>query len=73
MWHSSSSTWGPLLFLIYIKDLNNVLDKGIVYHFADDNNLLFGKLCYVMNNGLKSLTDWLRAYKLLLNESKQSF
>ena len=69
------STLGPLLFLIYINDLNNALDKCRVHHFADDTNLLFGNKCpseisCVMNNELKLLTDWLRANKLSLNESK---
>ena len=57
------STLGPLLFLIYINDLNNALDKCIVQHFADDTSLLFG-------NELQLLTDWLRANKISLNESK---
>ena len=70
------STLGPLLFLIYINDLNNALDKCRVHHFADDNNLLFGSKCpseisCVMNNELKLLTDWFRANKLSLNESKR--
>ena len=30
------STLEPLLFLIYINDLTNVLEKSIVHHFADD-------------------------------------
>ena len=30
----------PLLFLTYINDLNNALDKCIVYHFVDDTNFL---------------------------------
>ena len=69
------STLGPLLFLIYINDLNNALDKCRIHHFADDTNLLFGNKCpseisCVMNNELKLLTDWLRAKKLPLNESK---
>ena len=59
---------GPLLFLIYINDLNNVLDKCKVHHFGDDTNLLFGSKCpseisCVMNNELKLLTGWLRADK----------
>ena len=54
---------------------NNALDKCRVHHFADDTNLLFGSKCpseisCVMNNELKLLTDWLRANKLSLNESK---
>ena len=69
------STLGPLLFLIYINDLNNALDKRKVHHFADNTNSLFGNKCTseiscVINNELKLLTDWLRASKLSLNESK---
>ena len=36
------STLGPLLFLIYINDLANALEKSIVHHFADNTNLLYG-------------------------------
>ena len=69
------STLGPLLFLIYINDLNNALDKSIVQHFADDTSLLFGNKCpseisCVMKNELQLLTNWLRANKISLNESK---
>ena len=39
------STLGPLLFLIYINDLNNALYKCIVQHFANDTSLLFGNKC----------------------------
>ena len=31
---------GPLLFLIYIHDLNIAINYAIVHHFADDTNLL---------------------------------
>ena len=30
------STLGPLLFLLYINDLNSVFKKAITIHFADD-------------------------------------
>ena len=58
-----------------INNLNNALVKCIVQHFADDTSLLFGNKCpseisCVMNNELQLLTDWLRANKISLNESK---
>ena len=35
------STLGPLLFLVYINDLQGAFSKSITHHFADDTNLLF--------------------------------
>ena len=32
---------GPMLFLIYINDLNQAIKFSRVHHFADDTNLLF--------------------------------
>ena len=69
------STLGALLFLFYINNLNNPLGKCIVHYFADGTNLLFGNKCpseisCVMNDELKLLTDWLRANRPSLNESK---
>ena len=66
---------GPLLFLIYINNLKNALDKCIVHYFPDDINLLFGNRCpseisCAMNNEVKLLTDWVRANEVSLNESK---
>ena len=35
------SVLGPLLFLLYINDLNQAITFCKVHHFADDTNLLY--------------------------------
>lgn len=72
------STLGPLLFIIYINDLNKLLKKCIVHHFADDTNLIFASkkiatIETVMNFELKLLSSWLKSNKLSLNTSKTEF
>ena len=63
---------GPLLFLLYINDLNQAVKFYKVYHFADDTNLLclsnsIKKRNKVVNADLKHLVNWLNANKILLN------
>ena len=69
------SVLGPLLFLIYINDLNLAIENSKVYHFADDTNLLHindspkqTEKC--LNRDLKSIHNWLLANKISLNDSK---
>ena len=69
------SVLGPLLFLIYINDLNQAIKFCKVYHFADDINLLYfsksiTKLNEYVNLDMKNLTDWLNANKISLNVQK---
>ena len=69
------SALGPLLFVIYINDLQSVFSKSVVHHFADDTNLLFpakklGTIESVTNHELRLLVQWLRSNKLSLNETK---
>ena len=57
------SVLGPLLFLLYINDLNQAIKFCKVHHFADDTNLLclsnsIKKLNKQVNADLKHLVNW---------------
>ena len=72
------SILGPLLFLIYINDMNKSVKYCRVHHFADDTNLLYSHknpklLRKHMNEDLKSRFNWLCANRLSLNVSKTEF
>ena len=69
------SVLGPLLFLIYINELNLAIKFCKVRHFADDTNLLHfsksvNKLNKYINLDMKNLTDWLNVNKISLNVKK---
>ena len=69
------SVLGPLLFLLYINDLNQAIKFYKVHHFADDTNLLclsnsIKKLNKLVNSDLKHLPNWLNANKISLNVKK---
>ena len=69
------SALGPLLFLLYINDLNQAKKSCKVHHFADDTNLLclsnsIKKLNKQVNADLKHLVNWLNANKISLNVKK---
>ena len=56
------SVLGPLLFLIYINDLNVAINYAIVHHFADDTNLL------ITSKSLKTIKKYTNIdLKLLCN------
>ena len=66
------SALGPLLFLVYINDLNQALKFCKVHHFADDTNIIhFNKSVYRLNKyvnlDLKNLTYWLNNNRVALN------
>ena len=72
------SILGPLLFIIYINDMNHALENCITHHFADDTNLLYAHkdqkvLKNVINKDLTLLFQWLCANRLSLNVSKTEF
>ena len=65
----------PLLFLLYINDLNQAIKFCKVHHFPDDSNLLclsnsIKKLSKLVNADLKHLLNWLNAIKISLYVKK---
>ena len=69
------SVLGPILFLIYINDLNHAIKYCKVHHFADDTNLLHfnsstKKLNRLVNLDMKHLSVWLNANKISLDVQK---
>ena len=65
------SVLGPLLFLLYINDLNQAIKFCKVYHFADETNLLclsnsIKKLNKLVNADLQHLANWLNTNKISL-------
>ncbi|MFZ2538662.1 MAG: reverse transcriptase family protein [Oscillospiraceae bacterium] len=72
------SILGPLLFLIYINDLNFASNKLKNIMFADDTNLfLTGKnmdqIEVELNSELVAISDWFQANLLSLNVKKTSY
>ena len=72
------SILGPILFLIYVNDLNTVSDKLRNIMFADDTNLFMtGKNVYEveaqMNIELQYLVEWFQINLLSLNVTKTNY
>ena len=69
------SILGPLIFLIYINDLDRAIRYCLVHHFSFDTNLLnynnsLKRINKQVKQDLKNLTNWLNANKICLNISK---
>ena len=69
------SVLGPILFLLYINDLNKCIKYSDTFHFADNTNLLhiskdYKTLQNNVNRDLRSLNEWLLANKISLNKDK---
>ena len=72
------SVLGPLMFLIYINDIQDCLQFTNVTLYADDTALYCSSeaandLHDKLNHYLASVTNWMRSNKLTLNTSKSKF
>ena len=72
------SVLGPLLFLLYVNDIQNAVPNVPIRLFADDTNVfLADKNCADLiknaNLTLRKLKDWFDANKLTLHIGKTSF
>ena len=72
------SILGPLLFLIYINDLPNCIEKSTVRMFADDTTLTASGIALPeieskINHDLINVQKWLLANKLCLNLIKTEY
>ena len=72
------SILGPLLFLIYVNDLNNASSVLDPIMFADDTNLFYShknihQLFAKVNEELEKIGDWFKANKISLNNKKTKY
>ena len=72
------SVLGPLLFLLYVNDLQNVSDKLKIITFADDTNLFLSghdqdTLVETINNELVKIKQWFDSNRLCLNIKKTCY
>ena len=72
------SILGPLLFLLYINDIENCSDILSFVLYADDTNAFYSNSCLktlssTMQNEMNKVVKWLNANKLSINSSKTKF
>ena len=66
------SILGPLLFSIYVNDLNRSLTSGNCIMYADDTNVFLKNKCYEEQE-LININNWLSANWLILNTDKTHY
>ena len=72
------SILGPLLFLLYVNDLQNASQIFKPIMFADDTNLFYShnnikQLFQIVNQELKQIQTWFNTNKLSLNLTKTKY
>ncbi len=72
------SVLSPLLFLLYINDIQSCSKLVSIILFADDTNILFSHTCLktlneIIQIEMNKITDWLNVNKLSINTTKTKF
>ena len=72
------SVLGPLLFLLYINDIQNCSKLISIILFADDTNILYSHSCLktlneIIQIEMNKISDWLSVNKLSINTTKTKF
>ena len=72
------SVLGPLLFLIYVNDIQYVVKDSEIKLFADDTNLFLysthvDELFEIANMNMSQLSDWFTVNRLNLNLDKTRY
>lgn len=69
---------GPLLFILYINDINDSVNQSKLNCFADDTSISYAHnntsvAIDVVNRDLENISDWLKFNKLKLNITKTKY
>ena len=72
------SILGPLLFILYVNDLQKALKQATSYLFADDTSIYYShsdikQLEATLNSELQNLDIWMKSNKLSVNISKSNY
>ena len=72
------SILGPILFLLYMNDIENCSKLLSFVLFADDTNIFYSNSCLeaineVVQTEINKVTEWLNVNKLSLNITKTKF
>jgi hypothetical protein len=72
------SILGPLLFILYVNDLQKALKQATSSLFADDTSIYYShsdikQLEAILNSELQNLDIWMKSNKLSVNISKSNY
>ena len=72
------SILGPILFLLYVNDIENCSNLLSFILFADDTNIFYTNSCLktlnkIIQTEINKVAEWLNVNKLSLNTKKTKF